>query len=48
MSLVEEVEGLRESAQDDAVDDAEGEHVARDHGIDHGHKRTRQPNGTET
>jgi len=47
MSLVQEVEGLRESTQHNAVDNAEGEHVTRDHGVDHGHKGTRQPNGTK-
>ena len=33
---------LRESEEEDDVDDGEGEHVARDHGEDHRHKGSRQ------
>lgn len=46
MTLVEEVEGLREAAQYNGIDDAEGEHVASDHGVDHGHKGSSQANGS--
>lgn len=46
MTLVEEVEGLREAAQHNGVDDAKGEHVARDHRVDHGHKGSSEANGS--
>lgn len=42
ITFVQEVEGLREAKQHDGVDDAEGEHVACDHAVDHRHERTRQ------
>ena len=41
-ALVEEVEGLREAEEHDRVDDAEGQHVARYHAVDHRDERTRQ------
>lgn len=46
MTLVEEVEGLREAAQDNGIDDAKGEHVASDHRVDHGHKGSSEANGS--
>lgn len=48
MSLVEEVEGLGEAAQNNGIDDAKGEHVTSDHGIYHGHKGSGQANGAES
>lgn len=33
---------MRESEEHDGVDDTEGEHVSRDHAVDHRHERTRQ------
>lgn len=42
MALVQEVEGLRESKQDDQVNDAECEHVAGQHRVDHRHERPSQ------
>ena len=45
-ALLEEIEGLGESKQDDDVDDGEGEHVSSDHAEDHGHKRPGQLDGT--
>lgn len=46
MTLVEEVEGLREAAQYNGIDDAKGEHVASDHRVDHGHKGSSEANGS--
>ena len=34
--------------QHDGVDDGEGEHIARDHAVNHRDKRTRQPDGPES
>ena len=42
MTFVEEVEGLGKSEEEDDENDAEGEHVSRDHTVHHRHERTRQ------
>lgn len=41
-AFVEEVKRLREAEHDDHVYDAEGEHVAGDHAVDHRHEWTRE------
>lgn len=46
MAFVEEIEGLRESKQNDQIDDAEGKHVTGDHRINHGHEWSSQSNGS--
>ena len=43
--LHDEEEGLAEPEQDDDVDHAEGEHVSRDHAVDHGHEGPGQLDG---
>ena len=43
--LLQCVEGLGEPEQDDDVDDAEGEHVSRDHAEDHRHEGSGQLDG---
>lgn len=44
VALVEKIKGLREAEQHHRVDDAEGEHVAGDHRVDHGDERPGQFN----
>lgn len=46
MPFVEKIESLRKATQDNAVYNAECEHITGYHRVDHGYKRTRQTNST--